>query len=243
MSRVRRAALALAVLAVAALPALPALAAREKTNRGDLFFAVPDFAAYGVKSIAMLPVTSYDKNTKAEQMVTGLLGQQLKDTGYRWVSAPTAKAMLHVTLGDSVLKLVNDEVLAEGRLDSLRAPLVAARLRTDALLCVRVDLWEQQQILWNQSGKPNTTVRLRAALVDSTGALLWSAASSETGEGPYNDPSTNPMGMKATSLEPTPLTGQAGPPEFRVVLERILLRWAPRFPRPAAAPAAAPPGE
>lgn len=236
MSRcIRRAALALLVLTLAAPSAF---AAKQKSSRGDTFTEVPDFAAYGVKSIAMLPVVSYDKNTRAEQMVTALLGMKLKDTGYRWVSAPTAKAMLESTLGDSVLKLVSDEVLAEGQLDSLRAPLVCTKLRTNALLCVRIDLWEQQQILWNQSGKPNTTVRLRAALVDSTGALLWSAASSETGEGPYNDPATNPIAMKATSLEPTPVTGQAGPPEYDDVLERILLRWQPRFPRPVAAPSA-----
>jgi hypothetical protein len=238
MSCFRRVALVLAALA---LVTPPALAAKEKTSRGDIFFTAPDLAAYGVTSIAMLPVASYDKNSKAEQMVMARLGQKLKDTGYRWVSAPTAKAMLHVTVGDSVLKLVTDDVLAEGRVDSLRAPLVAAKLRTDALLCVRVDQWEQQQILWNQSGRPNTTVRLSAALVDSNGALLWSASSSETGEGPYNDPSTNPLGMKATTLEPTPLTGQAGPPEYGEVLERILLRWEPRFPRLAGTPAAATP--
>jgi hypothetical protein len=228
-SRTRRVALAVLVLV---LSALPALAAKEKAGRGDTFTGVPDFAAYGVKSIAMLPVVSYDKNAKAEATVTVQLGFKLKDTGYRWVSAPTSRAMLKSALGDSVLKVLSDEVLAQGQLDSLHAPLVCTKLRTDALLCVRIDLWEQQQILWNQSGKPNTTVRLRAALVDSTGALLWSAAGSETGEGPYNDPATNPLGMKGTSLEPTPITGQGGPPEFEGVLDRILVRWEPRFPRP-----------
>ncbi len=235
--RTCRVALALLVLV---LSAPPALAAKDKGSRGDTFTAVPDFAAYGVQSIAMLPVVSYDKNARAEQTVTALLGLRLKDTGYRWVSAMTAKAMLKSALGDSMVKVIADDVLADGQLDSLRAPLVCTKLRTNALLCVRVDQWEQQQILWNQAGKPNTTVRLRAALVDSTGTLLWSATSSETGEGPYNDPSTNPMGMKATALEPTPLTGQMGPPEFDVVLERILARWAPRFPRPAVPPPASP---
>jgi cell division septation protein DedD len=235
--RTRRAVLVLLALAVSVLPAF---AAREKASRGDTFAEAPDVAAYGVKSIAMLPVVSYDKNARAEQTVMALLGLKLKDTGYRWVSASTAKAMIRSTLGDSMLKVVADEVLAKGQLDSLRAPLLSARLRTDALLCVRVEQWEQQQILWNQSGKPNTTVRVRAALVDSTGALLWSAASSETGEGPHNDPSTNPMGMKATALEPTPLTGQLGPPAFDAVLDRILVRWQPRFPRPPAAAPAAP---
>lgn len=227
-----------AFAALAALViALPALAAKERTGKGDTFTEAPDLAAYGVKSIAMLPVVSYDKNARAEQTVMALLGLKLKETGYRWVSSQTAKVMIRSALGDSMLKVVADEVLAKGQLDSLHAPLVSEKLRTDALLCVRVEQWEQQQILWNQAGKPNTTVRVRAALVDSTGALLWSAASSETGEGPYNDPSTNPMGMKATALEPTPLTGQLGPPAFDAVLDRILVRWEPRFPRPVAAPA------
>lgn len=236
-SRIRRAVLATFVLV---LSAVPALAAKGKAAKGDAFTEVPDYAAYGVKSIAMLPVVSYDKNARAEQTVMALFGMKLKDTGYRWVSAPTAKGMLKSALGDSVLKLIGDEVLAKGQLDSLRAPLACTKLRTDAVLCVRIDQWEQQQILWNQAGKPNTTIRVRAALVDSTGALLWSAASSETGEGPYNDPATNPMGMKATSLEPTPVTGQMGPPEFDAVLDRILARWEPRFPRPVVTPAATP---
>ncbi len=224
-------------LLVAALSALPA-AAKPKASRGDTFIEVPDFAAYDVRSIAVLPVVSYDKSLRAEQMVTGQLGAMLKDISFRWVSAMSAKAMLGVTLGDSGLKRVSDQVLAAGRVDSLSAPLVCAKLRTDAVLCVRIDQWEQQQILWNQSGRPNTTVRLSAALVDSTGALLWAVRSDETGEGPYNDPATNPIAMKATSLEPTPLTGQAGPPPFAEVLGRIMLRWEPRFPRPLPAPAA-----
>ena len=234
--RIRRAVLAALVLA---LSAAPALAAKDKTKQGDAFTEVPDLAAYGVKSIAMLPVVSYDKNARAEQTVAALFGQRLKDTGHRWVSGTTARAMLRSTLGDSLVKVITDEVLADGQLDSLRAPLVCARLRTDAVLCVRIDLWEQQQILWNQYGRPNTTVRLRAALVDSAGALLWSASGSETGEGPYHDPTANPVGVKVTGLEAQPVTGQGGPPEFEAVLERILARWEPRLPR-LTAPAPAP---
>ncbi|HPS80217.1 MAG TPA: hypothetical protein PLS53_18845 [Thermoanaerobaculaceae bacterium] len=233
--RVGFVALALLLL-VLSLPA--AALAKPKDNRGDTFTGVADFAAYGVKSIAILPVMSYDRNAKAEQMVTGQLGLMLKEVAFRWVSAPTGKVMLASALGDSGLKRVTGEVLAKGGLDSLSAPLVCAKLRTDAVLCVRIEQWEQQQILWNQSGRPNTTIRLSAALVDSTGVRLWGVSSSETAEGPYNDPSTSPIGMSATSLEPKPITGQGGPPEYGEVLEHILLRWAPRFPAPTpAAPA------
>jgi hypothetical protein len=80
-----------------------------------------------------------------------------------------------------------------------------------------------------------TAVQLKAALVDSSGTLLWSASGSETGEGPYHDPSTNPVGMSSSSLENTPITGQGGPPAFADVLNPLLRRWTPQFPQPAAA--------
>jgi hypothetical protein len=107
------------------------------------------------------------------------------------------------------------------------------------VLSVRVDQWEQRAILWNQSGRSMTSVRLKAALVDSTGALLWSASGAEDAEGPYHDPSTNPMGVSGTSLESQPVTGEGGPPAFELVLNPILVRWAPQFPAPPAAAAPA----
>lgn len=226
---------ALIALATLAPLASSALAAKPKGRKVDLITTVPDFASYGVRSIAMLPVATFDKNLSAERTVTVLLGQSLKDTGYRWVSAPTAREMLQATIGDSATKAVNEEILKSVRVDSLRAPLLCAKLRTSAVLCVRVDLWEQQPVLWNQSGRPETTVQLKAALVDSSGALLWSASGSETGEGAYHDPSTNPISVSSSTLENTPVTGQGGPPAFVEVLNVMLLRWQPQFPRPAGA--------
>ncbi len=131
---------------------------------------------------------------------------------------------------------MREQILENVRVDSLHAPLLCARLRTSAALCVRVDQWEQQPILWNQSGRPTTTVRLKAALVDSSGALLWSASGSETSEGPYHDPNTNPINVRSSSsLDNTPVTGLGGPPAYDQVLNQLLLRWAPQFPRPAGA--------
>jgi hypothetical protein len=233
---IRRAGFAALIILVTLAPlASSALAAKPKGGKMDLIMTVPDFASYGVKSIAMLPVATFDKNLSAERMVTARLGQRLKDTGYRWVSAPTAGDMLRATIGDSATKAVGMEILKSVRVDSLHAPLLCAKLRTRAVLCVRVDLWEQQPVLWNQSGRPATTVQLKAALVDSSGALLWSASGSETGEGAYHDPSTNPIAVNSSSLENMPVTGQGGPPAFDEVLNVMLLRWQPQFPRPAGA--------
>ena len=233
---IRRAGFAAFVaLAVLAPLASPALSAKEKGRKMDLVTTVPDFASYSVKSIALLPIATFDRSLPAERAVADLWGQNFKDTRYRWVSSTTAREMLLGTLGDSMVKVVREQILKNVRVDSLRAPLLCAKLRTSAVLCVRVEQWEQQPILWNQSGRPMTTVQLKAALVDSSGTLLWSASGSETDEGPYHDPSTNPIGVSSTSLESAPITGEGGPPAYDEVLNRLLLRWKPQFPRPAGA--------
>ena len=226
---------ALLLLATLASLAPSALAAKKKGGRMDLVTTAPDFASFGVKSIALLPIATFDRSLPAERSVADLWGQNFKGTGYRWISAPTVREMLLSTLGDSTVKSVREQILQSVRVDSLRAPLLCAKLRTRAVLCLRVEQWEQQPILWNQSGRPTTTVQLKAALVDSSGTLLWSASGSETGEGPYHDPNTNPIGVSSTSLESTPVTGQGGPPGYDEVLNRLLQRWLPQFPRPAGA--------
>jgi len=231
--------LAFAALSVffLAAPMRPALAA--KGRQVDIVVTAPDFASYRVRSIAMLPVATFDRNSQAERLVADRLVVNLRQAGYRAYSGPTTQGMLLSAFGDSTLKAVRDEILAHLRVDSLRAPRLCARLLTDAVLCVRVDQWEQMQVLWNQPGRPMTSVQLKAALVDSTGALLWSISGSETGEGPYHDPSTNPIGVSSSNLENTPVTGQGGPPSFDEVVNRVLLRWGPLLPPavPAAEPA------
>ena len=233
---IHRAGFAASLLLVALASLSPSvLAEKKKGSKMDLITTVPDFASFGVKSIALLPIVTFDRSVPAERTVAEVWGQSLKGTGYRWISAPTVREMLLSTLGDSTVKSVREQILQSVRVDSLRAPLLCAKLRTRAVLCLRVEQWEQQPILWNQSGRPTTTVQLKAALVDSSGTLLWSASGSETGEGPYHDPNTNPIGVSSTSLESTPVTGQGGPPGYDEVLNRLLQRWLPQFPRPAGA--------
>lgn len=226
---------ALIALAVLAPLASPAFAAKERGRKTDLIMTVPDFASYGVKSIALLPIATFDRSLPAERMVADLWGQNFKDTGYRWVSATVTRDLLRSASGDSTVKVVTEQILKSVRVDSLRAPWLCAKLHTSAVLSVRVDQWEQQPILWNQSGRPTTSVQLKAALVDSSGALLWSASGTETSEGAYHDPTTNPIGVNSSSLENTPVTGQGGPPAYDEVLNRLLLRWRPQFPLRAGA--------
>jgi hypothetical protein len=103
-------------------------------------------------------------------------------------------------------------------------------LRVTALLSVRVDLFEQVQVEWNQSGKPSTTVQSRAAVVDSGGRLVWTASGSETAEGPYHDANAATLGVKGSGLTTEPVTGQGGAPSFDDVTTRLFTRWAAHFP-------------
>lgn len=216
--------------------------AQKNARKVDLFTLAPDFAAYGVQSVALLPAATFDGNLDARRMTEGIIGQAFKGAGYRWVSTGLTKEWLNRAGGDSLLKALNDQLLQQPRLDSLQAPMYSRVCRARALLTVRIDQFERRELEFNQSGRPATTVSLRAALVDSTGRLLWSASGTETLEGPFQDPSANPVGVKASGLNNTPITAQGAAPSFIEVLNKLLTRWAEQFP-PKPSPATTPAGK
>ena len=223
------------LLASALIVAAPARADR-KTRSNDRFWTAPELSELPVSSIALLPVVTFDGNLEARRITELSIGQALRGSGHRWVSANTAREYLRRAGGDSLANSIQTSVLERERVDSLQAPTVCAAARTRAVLTVRVDQWEQRKLEFNQSGTPTTTIKLRAALVDSTGRLLWSASGSETMEGPYQDASANTIGVKASGLNNVPLTNQGGAPTFQETLTKLLSRWSPEFPKKAAAP-------
>ncbi len=227
-------ALAAVVLGAALLPT-PAREARAENKQKllDLTWTHPAFASFGVQSIALMPVASFNHDVQAERTAMSGWGRQFQGAGYRWVSAPTVK----VLLGDSAANVVQARILDHGRVDSLAAPALCARLRVAALLSLRLDRWEQMTLEFNQRGKPSTTVGITAALVDSTGALLWSISGTETAEGPEQDPDQATIGVKSSGLKVESIA-QGGPPAYADVLTRLLARWGPLFPAKPAAPAA-----
>jgi hypothetical protein len=168
----------------------------------------------------------------------------LKGSGHRWLSPIAARALLS---GDSaaeeLYRRARAGILESGRTDSLLAPALCARLRTDAVLSVRVDQWEQRRLERNQPGKPATSVVVRAALVDSLGRLVWSASGSETQEGPEQQVDTRQPELAGGSFGRGPAGFQSQPPAYADVLDKLFARWTPQFPAkaaPAAAPAAQP---
>lgn len=212
---------------------------KSKSRASDESWTAPDFAAHHIQGIAVLPPVSYDRNHVAEKTAAGLWGQALRDVGYRWQSPLMVQTLMSSPSADSLLQQANVSVLAHGRVDSLLAPRLCAALRTDAVLSLRLDRWEQVEMEYNQAGRPSTTVQVTATLVDASGRELWRTAGSETGEGPYHDPNANVLGVSSSDLANKPLTGQGGAPVYAEVATKLFTRWAPRFPAPPADSAAA----
>jgi len=205
-------------------------------SRTDAVWQAPDFASFDVRSIAMLPAVTFDNNVEARRYTESAIGQSLRGTGYHWVSTLVTRDQIVREGGDSLFKAYTQGLLKAGRLDSLDAPRFSRVTHARAMFTVRVDRFERLELQFDQSGKPTTTVQLTAALVDSTGRLLWTASGSETAEGPYQDAGATTLGVRASGLNNTPMTNQGGAPSYAETLNRLLARWLPQFPaRPATA--------
>jgi hypothetical protein len=235
---------ALAALAGAIAVSPSHAADKKKDKKAKQFWIHPALESYTIDRIAMMPVVSFDHSLPAETTVEGAAARALKESRFRWLSPSTTRDMLRsFAPNDSVFKSVRDYTVKNIRVDSLAAPGLCSRLRCDALLSVRIDQWEKREIEYDQSGKPSTTVQLHAALVDSTGTLLWTASTSETVEGPYHNANAGVISMSGGDLTQQPQTGQGGAPDYLEVLSPMFKTWSENFPAkpaPAAAPAATP---
>ena len=236
-----RSALACSLLVGLALAAaVIAHAASKEKSTGDRIWSSPDLATFPMKSIAMLPAGTFDGNLENRHLVEGAVGQALRTSGHRWVSATTVRDMLMRSGTDSLGKALNEKLLKqkEPRIDSLDAPVVSRALRARGLFTVRIDQMERRELEPGQSGRPTTSVVLRAALVDSTGRLLWTAVSSRNMEGALQDASANVIGVKASGLNNSAVGGTSAAPLYQEVLLEICTRWAEQFPKKAAADSA-----
>ena len=184
--------------------------AKDKNKIPDLIWVHPAFDSLGIQSVVLLPSASFDKNHRSENLIESLFAQALQPSGYRWVTPRVARDAIRSAFGDSGVAALSQGILAQGRVDSVVARRLCRTLRTGALMSLRLDQCEQVQVDWNQSGKPSTTVKLKAALVDSTGRLVWSASGNETGEGPYHEADAAMMGVKGSGLTTTPSTAEGG---------------------------------
>lgn len=220
------------------------VAAAKKDKKLDLFWAHPEIASVPLRSVALLPAATFDNNLRAEKEVEVAWGPVSRASGYRWFYSTMTKDLLRRAFGgDSILTALRKGVLKDGRVDSLSARALCQALRVSAVFSIRADQWEQLEMEWNQTGRPSTTVQMKAALVDSSGRLLWTVSGSETGEGPLHQADSGTLGVKGSGLGLQAVTGQGGAPSFQEVLTPLFTRWIASFPSkpaPGAAPAPGP---
>jgi hypothetical protein len=231
--------LACAIAFGAALWLASKAVASPSTNRhasySDVFWKRPDFAEQAPGSIALLPAFSFDSNQERERVAAAAWAANFGQSGYRWVSAPTARTLLSSSgSGDSLLNLARAAVLKGGRVDSLLAPALCARMRVRAVLSVRIDTWDTRAVELNDTGKPWSRAFVKAALVDSLGRLLWSAEGGETVEGLYHEAQSHATGVDATAPHSEFDAGAGTPPVPLEVFARIFQRWSTSFPGRAA---------
>ena len=222
------------------LVAVDAAADKPKGGKLDLIWAHPEIATLAPRGIAFMPAVSFTNDLRAEKAVEDAAAASLKSLPFRWLSPRSALALLAAApAADSLWKVQRKRLLKAPRVDSLAAPALCRALRTQALLTFRIDQYEQRNLEWNEAGKPSTSVEVHAALVDSSGRLLWTASGSELGEGALQDPNGgNLTGVSGNGLGNTPITGTGKAPAFDEVLDKLFARWAPRFPAAPAAPVA-----
>ena len=72
---------------------------------------------------------------------------------------------------------------------------------------------------------------MKAALVDSSGVLLWRATGTEVVEGLYRQAQASEIGSSITGLGVKAVTGAGGAPSYAQALEQLLIPWAESFPK------------
>lgn len=191
-----------------------------------------------IERIAMLPVVSFTGDLQAEKLVENLFAGALRESGYKWMTGGSTRILLrNAAPDDSMLTVVRDDVKESAPVDSLLAPVLCGRFRTDAVLSVRLDRWEQVKLDPVQSGRPSTTVQVRAALVDSLGRIVWTASGTEIGEGQMYSADTNPYETPGGGVTTKSLVNLPQPPTYREVAMRLFERWAVEFPKRPDTPA------
>ena len=231
--------IALAVLLVS-IPAGPSQAAPKRERQIDKITTLPNLRSIRLTAVAMLPAVSFEKVAPAERQAESELMAGIRGAGYRWISAPTTKEMLRRSAGDSLLKAVRESILSNDRIDSLMVPKLCGLLRVNGLITVRVDRAEQVNIQSDQSGRPSTTVQVRAVMLDSLGTVVWSASGSESVQGLEMRADVGGVLGSTSNLTPTATQERRNAPDWSFALQPMLLRWVPTFPPRSAMAGGAP---
>ncbi len=237
---------ALVAFAAAGGAAGPARAAEKKAAKQPRLkkneaWVTPDWEARGIRTIAIAPLRSTERNPEAETLVRRLLESALHERKYRFLGAGSILETVKRGAVEAEYAAAGQSFAREAPLDSASAVALREKLQTDAFLFVNITNWQRYLVDAQTRGASFTQVSVDAVLYSlADGAPVWRGSFQEKGDGPYNepraslgnsdrDPGGNTVG-RASALEP---------PTFEEVVDKLAARLAAALPRPV--PAAAPP--
>ena len=250
-----------ALLLGALLALLTLTAATPTAPVPDQVWGHPELERLRPQHVAILPVVSFVYLPRERAYVEDAWLQRMRLSYHDWLPAVLCRERMASTSrgGDSLLSAIGSQVRSRGRVDSTSSPHLARLLHSQALLCLRIDRWERI----GEARSTRVYVDMTAALVDSTGRLLWRVVSRECLESVYGVPKAVSVAQPAVpasdmeyerwraSEEAATRGALAGRPgemgvgygptaiaaDFHEAVTRILARWARRFPESPRRPA------
>lgn len=232
--------------AVAALATGAALAADEAKDKAaprlkkNQAWVVPDWEARAIRSIAIAPLRSVERNPEAETIARKGLEAALAGKPYRF--RPAGSFMESVKLGqaEAAWTAAGGAATRAAPFDTASARVLHGALGSDAILVATVTNWQRYVVDEQTRGASFTQVGVDVTMYSlADGAVVWRGSFVEKGDGPYNEPA----GGDATQRDPSGYTtgrkAQLEPPRYEEVVEKLMSRVATALPRPAAAAATA----
>lgn len=198
-------------------------------------YVAPDFAARGLKSIAMPAPTAVEKSEDGERLVTQALGAAFSPLGYRMMPPSYVKEQSARAGETARLEVLQKSFLAGTALDTAACQTLGEKLMADAILFTNVTTWQRVKIDPYTRGQSFTQVGGDLALFSlKDGVVLWRGTFQEKMDGPYNEPAAG----EATQVDPggnAARTARLEPPGYPEVLQKLMERAAGTLPKPSAA--------
>ncbi len=201
----------------------------------DTVWTHADVASRAIREIAVLPAVYVLDDGRVATFVEARVGPHFCNrTRMSWITPDEARRKLErrsrhpYTQLDSIAR----QVWKSAQVDSLIAGDVARQLGVQSVLCLRVDRWERLET-W-ETRRMRASVGLRAALVDSGGAVLWTISgesSSPTSTKFQADLAEYAHGSALQEWGVPVHTGEMRrAPDFDKAIAEVLERWTKEFP-------------
>ena len=167
-------------------------AAKLKKNQT---WVAPDWEARAIRSIAVAPMRSVDRNAEAEALARKGLEAALAGKPYRFRPAQTFMESVKRGNAEPAWTAASAAAAKSAPFDTTSASTLKTALTSDAVLVATVTNWQRYVVDEQTRGASFTQVGVDLAMYSlADGALVWRGSFVEKGDGPYNEPVSGDAG-------------------------------------------------